>query len=55
MFKVGYVVRKDGTVPFDDALNDEQRILVIAAIIADGYEIEVIPNSRDVKIKDWNK
>ena len=51
--KIGIVIRKDGTVPFDPDVLPHVRGQMIAHLIDLGHELETIPGTNHVRIKNW--
>jgi hypothetical protein len=47
------VIRKDGTVPFDDDYPEGSRENAIAWLNANGHAHDPVPGTRHVKIKVW--
>lgn len=50
----GYVVRADGTVPFDDEVSSVHRQMILNAIKAEGHDIYYDPVSNEHKIRNHN-
>jgi len=38
---VAIVMRKDGTVPFDDDVPEDHRAIIMGALVANGHEIHL--------------
>lgn len=56
---VGVVIRKDGTVPFDDDCGDEVRSAIHTWLIDQGHQIESFDHPgkkhKHLRIKNWQK
>ncbi len=48
---VGIVIRKDGTVPFDDGVDPAVRAHILAHLTDTGHVYHPVPNTAHVQIK----
>jgi len=49
------VIRKDGTVPFDDDVPEDHRAHYLAFLADNGHTVEPIEGTRHVRIKGWKQ
>lgn len=50
---LGVVIRKDGTVPFDDNCHADVRYACLDHLTEQGHEYVSIPGTKHVRIKNW--
>lgn len=50
---VGVVIRKDGTVPFDDDVHPEVRAAILEHLEKEGHKVSDVKGTAHVKIKGW--
>lgn len=50
---LGVVIRRDGTVPFDDGCHADVRRACLDHLREQGYVFEDIPGTKHVRIKNW--
>ena len=53
MGNLGVVIRKDGTVPFDDDVHPEVRAAVIAHLVDKGHVLVAVPNTKHLRIENY--
>lgn len=51
MQQYGYVIRKDGTIPFDPELDTVHRQAILAAIREAGYDVYYDPIDNEHKVR----
>lgn len=49
------VIRKDGTVPFDDDVSASDRAHMIAHLADQGHQLEPVAGTRHMKVKNFKK
>ena len=50
---VGIIIRKDGTVPFDDDFPDHLREHVIRHLSEQGHTLKSVEGTRHMQIQNW--
>jgi hypothetical protein len=50
---LGTVIRKDGTVPFDDDVTDDMRAKHLGMLVLHGHKLEPVEGTKHFKIKDF--
>ncbi len=50
---VGIIIRKDGTVPFDEGVHPDVRTHILAHLAEHGHTLEPVEGTRHFKIKDF--
>lgn len=50
---LGVVIRRDGTVPFDDDCHADVRAACLAHLAEQGHAYEPVPHTKHVRIKNW--
>lgn len=53
MSQIGVVVRKDGTVPFDEDVPPHVRDTVLKHLADRGHTVEPVAGTRHYRIKNW--
>lgn len=51
---LGIVIKKDGTVPFDEGYSPELRAHTIAVLFDQGHKVSAVPGTPHLKIADWD-
>jgi len=51
---VGTVIRADGTVPFDDGVDEDIKAHILLDLVNKGYTLQLKENGKDYQITNWN-
>jgi hypothetical protein len=50
---IGIVIKKDGLVPFDDDVPEENRNHMIAHLVGKGHHLQPVEGTRHMRIMNW--
>lgn len=50
---VGVVIRKDGTVPFDEGVDPTVRLHIFVHLTAQGHSVDSVPGTPHLRIRDY--
>ncbi len=50
---IGMVIRKDGTVPFDEDVPNNVQMHILGTLVAAGHDIHPVKGTKNFKINDW--